>query len=424
MPTDNGMEEGEHYSHGCHTQQRGQDDFVWPPRTNVDVFSAVHDACARVDHLHTEMQSQVDTEGSDDHGDDDFDTFGAQYEELVRESTEPIYEGCKMNRLEVAIILITMCSLFSIPYSFLDELLKFLSQDLFPKSNCLPRTSYEARQMVRKLGVSHEAIHCCPDGHVLFRGEKADLVSCPHAGCGKSRYVQGSNTVPCKVLRYFPIIEQLQRMFKCPEIAKMFTFHASNKSREPFMKSVVDGEQWRHIDRTYPDFASIPTNLRLGLVGDGLNPFGNQSTKHSVWPFFVAIYNLPPWMTSKKFFLKLVLLVPGPKAPAAKVVDTYLEPLVEDLLKLWEGVPAIDMSKPTRHRRFTMRAVLMWLVHDFPTYGLLFGQQTKGYKGCPVCGEETYAEHSSLLRKMVYLGGRCFLNLHHRFRNARSAFNG
>ena len=55
MPTNNGMEEGEHYSHGCHTQQRGQDDFVWPPRTNVDVFSVVHDACARVDHLHTEM---------------------------------------------------------------------------------------------------------------------------------------------------------------------------------------------------------------------------------------------------------------------------------------------------------------------------------------------------------------------------------
>ena len=66
----------------------------------------------------------------------------------------------------------------------------------------------------------------------------------------------------------------------------------------------------------------------------------------------------------------------------------------------------------------------MWLVHDLPAYGLLSRQQTKSYKGCPVCGSETYAEHSSFLRKMVYLDSRRFLHLQHRFRNARRAFNG
>lgn len=190
------------------------------------------------------------------------------------------------------------------------------------------------------------------------------------------------------------------------------------------MKSVVDGEQWKHIDETYPDFAANPTNLRIGLVGDGVNPYGNNSNKHSVWPFLISIYNLPPWLASKNFFLKLVLLIPGPQAPTAKVIDIYLEPLLGDLLKLWEGVSAIDMSKPTGHRRFTLRAILLWLVHDFPAYGLLSGQQTKGYKGCPLCGEETCAEHSGVLGKMVYLGARRFLDLQHRFRNARRAFNG
>jgi len=101
-------------------------------------------------------------------------------------------------------------------------------------------------------------------------------------------------------------------MFQCPHIVELMTFHDRNKSEEPLMKSVVDGEQWKHIDEKYEDFASIPTNLRVGLVGDGVNPYGNQSTKHSVWPFLLAIYNLPPWMTTKTFFLKLVLLVPGP----------------------------------------------------------------------------------------------------------------
>jgi len=97
---------------------------------------------------------------------------------------------------------------------------------------------------------------------------------------------------------------------------------------------VVDGEQWKHINKKYSNFASIPTNLQLGLVGNGVNLYGNQSTKHFVWPFLLTIYNLPPWMTNKTFFLKLVLLIPGPQAPAAEVIDIYLEPLVEDLLAL------------------------------------------------------------------------------------------
>ena len=40
-----------------------------------------------------------------------------------------------------------------------------------------------------------------------------------------------------------------------------------------------------------------------------------------------------------------------------------------------------------------------------------------------MCASETCAEHSTSLRKMFYLGGHRFLNVHHRFRSARRAFN-
>jgi hypothetical protein len=29
-----------------------------------------------------------------------------------------------------------------------------------------------------------------------------------------------------------------------------------------------------------------------------------------------------------------------------------------------------------------MHGILMWTIHDLPTYGLLLGHVTKGYKGC------------------------------------------
>ena len=57
----------------------------------------------------------------------------------------------------------------------------------------------------------------------------------------------------------------------------------------------------------------------------------------------------------QNFFLEASVASAGSKgAPAAEVVNTYLEPLLEDLLKLWEGVSAIDMSKLAGHRWFTM----------------------------------------------------------------------
>jgi len=212
-------------------------------------------------------------------------------------------------------------------------------------------------------------------------------------------------------------------MFRCPEIAKHMTWYASHKSQGTKMRSVADSDQWRTIDRKFPDFAEVLTNLRLGLVGDGIIPFKNNAIKHSTFVLLITIYNLPPWLLTKKFFISLAVLIPGPKSPTGDNIDVFLAPLVRDLLKLWDGVPAVDMSKPEGNRSFKLRALLMWTVNDFPAYGLLSGQQVHGYKGCPVCGPETCAEHSLLLGKMVYLGGRRYLQEDHRFRRARCAFN-
>lgn len=96
---------------------------------------------------------------------------------------------------------------------------------------------------------------------------------------------------------------------------------------------------------------------------------------------------------------------------------------MRDLQKLWRGVPAVNMSKPVNERRFTLRAILMWTINDFPAYGLFSGQEVHGYKACPLCGPETCAEHARLLGKMIFLGSRRFLPENHRFRRARTSFN-
>jgi hypothetical protein len=38
----------------------------------------------------------------------------------------------------------------------------------------------------------------------------------------------------------------------------------------------------------------------------------------------------------------------------------------------------------------------MWTISDFPTYGLISGLCTKGYKACPVCGPKTVAHFAKI----------------------------
>jgi len=414
--------EGERYREPQPEDMEGG--FTWPERATVDVENMARDAFTRVDDIHNEFvnedgQAPINIDNNNLEVDDELNE--ENLEDLVRESTERVYEGSDLNRLQCAIVLFSLCSLYSVPHTFMDALLTWIAGDLLPTSNCFPRTSYEVKSMLMKLGLQHKQVHCCPEGHVLYEGENEELEECPT--CNHPRYIHGSNKVPHRVVRYFDVIKHLLRLFKCPEIAKHMTWYHNHKSRGSKMRSVADSEQWKHIDRLYPDFAQILTNLRLGLVGDGIIPFKNNALKHSTFVLLITIYNLPPWLLTKKFFISLAVLIPGPKSPTAENIDVFLGPLVRDLQKLWTGVPAVDMSKPVQERKFTLRALLMWTVNDFPAYGLLSGQQVHGYKGCPLCGPETCAEHASLLGKMIYLGGRRYLHEAHRFRRERASFN-
>ncbi|GKC28145.1 hypothetical protein Tco_1035439 [Tanacetum coccineum] len=174
--------------------------------------------------------------------------------------------------------------------------------------------------------------------------ENKDLDFC--LVCNTSRW-KDSNTpgkkVPKKVLRYFPIIPRLQRLYKSSHTAKEMIWHAIGKCTEPGkMQHPVDGRAWKKFDTMYPDFAKEPRNVRLGLTADGFNPFGNLSQAYNMWSVILTTYNLPPWLCMKESSFMLTLLIPGPKSPC-KDIDVYLRHLIEDLKVLWDrkGVETI-----------------------------------------------------------------------------------
>ena len=73
---------------------------------------------------------------------------------------------------------------------------------------------------------------------------------------------------------------------------------------------------------------------------------------------------------------------------------------------------------------FTLKAILLWTINDFPAYGNLSGCTVKGYYACPICGEETYSHWLKHGNKNSYTGHRRFLPCNHPFRKQKKAFNG
>ncbi|XP_042467446.1 uncharacterized protein LOC122050620 [Zingiber officinale] len=348
-----------------------------------------------------------------------------EFADLLVDAETPLFPGCTTyTKLSAIVTLYNFKSTNGHTDNSFNELLKILG-DMLPEKNTLPKDVYSMRKLLKPFDLGYEKIHACPNDCCLFRKELKDLDSCPK--CGSSRWKVDKVTtkvckgVPEKVLRYFPVIPRLKRMFKSEQKAEDLIWHSNHKSHDHMMRHPVDSIAWDTINHKWPAFASDPRNLRLGLATDGFNPFGDLSSRYSCWPVILVNYNLPPLMCMAKENLMLTLLIPGPKQPGNDI-DVYLEPLVEDLKELWDiGVETYDaFSKSV----FNMKAILMWTINDFPAYGNLAGCATKGKLGCPICGEGISSMWLKYSRKFAYLGHRRFLAPNHPFRQKKKWFDG
>ena len=82
----------------------------------------------------------------------------------------------------------------------------------------------------------------------------------------------------------------------------------------------------------------------------------------------------------------LLLLILIPTSPGNDI-DVYLQPLVEELKKLWDvGVQIFDVSSK---KSFQMHAALLWTINDFPAYGDISSWSSKGALACPPCNYDS-----------------------------------
>jgi len=146
---------------------------------------------------------------------------------------------------------------------------------------------------------------------------------------------------------------------------------------------VYDGKIWKEwMMHDGVSFLKVPGNLILMLNIDWFQPFDH--TQYSIGVIYLVIQNLPRSMRFRPENIIIVSTIPGPKEPSCGDLNPYLTCLVNDLLKLWEGVQMQTPSSILSMR--LIRAALVYISCDLPAtrkvcefYGI------KAMRGCSKC---------------------------------------
>ncbi|KAF7152750.1 hypothetical protein RHSIM_Rhsim01G0178900 [Rhododendron simsii] len=355
-----------------------------------------------------------------------------RFYELLKDAKQPLYEGCQNFSKLLTIVhwyhLKCLRGLSNKTFTVILQLLKAI----LPPDAKLPKDCYEAKKIIKDLGLGYEKIHACPKDCMLFWKEHANDDFCKK--CGASRWATNDNNLQpnsstsskkvkkkaAKVLRWLPLKPILQRLYMTLETTESMKWHAEGRTKDVKMRHLADTPTWKYFDSKNKAFAAKPHNVRLGIASDGFNPYGHMSTSYSVWPVILIPYNLPPWMCMKRSNFILSLLIPGPSSPS-KNIDVYLQPSVEELKELWEvGVKTYDVSSK---QNFQLRAFYMWTVNDLPAYGYFSGWNTQDALACPSCNYGTTSRWLKNGGKYCFMGHRRFLDKNHRFRKDRISFD-
>jgi hypothetical protein len=70
-------------------------------------------------------------------------------------------------------------------------------------------------------------------------------------------------------------------MFWAPTVLNLIMWHAKNRNTNSLVRHATNSKAWAHIDYRWPNFASEHRNVRLRLVTDGFNPYGEKKNSWS-----------------------------------------------------------------------------------------------------------------------------------------------
>ena len=235
--------------------------------------------------------------------------------DLLKDAQQELWSGCsKLTKISFMVRLFQLKCMRGCSNGNAKQTLRLIT-DALNAGHCFPDTIKKAQKTILDLGLSYVKIDACVNDCVSFHGPLADSNTCPI--CEESRWKNDDGNIidedgeysesggskkrtPCKVLRYFPLISRLQRLYMSEETSSLMRWYKEELVNDGKMWHPADSLAGKHVDERYNKFAFGPRNVRLGLASDGFNPFGTFNVNYNCWPVILIPYNLPPWLCLKQ----------------------------------------------------------------------------------------------------------------------------
>ena len=96
-----------------------------------------------------------------------------------------------------------------------------------------------------------------------------------------------------------------------PKFSIVYGLPCEEQSEYGVLRMLADGSALNNIEEKWPIFKDEPCNVRLSLVVDGFNPFGELRSTYLLWLIFIINNNLPSWTMIKREHTMLAMIIPG-----------------------------------------------------------------------------------------------------------------
>ncbi|CAI8607436.1 unnamed protein product [Vicia faba] len=172
---------------------------------------------------------------------------------LVEEAKQDLYPGCKnFSKLSFTIRLYLLKCIYGWSNVSFNAFLELLREDM-PSLN-IPNTFNKTKGMIRELCLDCKKIDAYSNDCMIYWKSHENDTSF-HV-CGAPRWnkdVNGNDkveknhkscNVPSKVLRHFPLIPILQRLFMCSKMASSSWWHDEERSKDGKLRHPADEEVW------------------------------------------------------------------------------------------------------------------------------------------------------------------------------------
>ena len=243
-----------------------------------------------------------------------------------------------------------------------------------PMCHCI----YDSDSCVATIGRRKEVNRCKhiaypdhPHSHLRQRCNQLLMKTCK----AKSSFIYR----PFKVFCYQSIIQTLKYHFSRPNFLNNCEQWRNRVIPDGVLGDIYDGRVWKEFASVNgTPFLSEPYSLGFSLNVDWFQPF--KHVTDSVGAIYISILNLPINLRYKAENIILCGIIPGPKEP--KDLNNYFQPIIRELLVLWEGIE-IDLS-PDGPK--IIRGALLCIASDLPATRKLCGFASHAASlGCSKC---------------------------------------